>query len=583
MNFFNILFNQQFGHRGDLIEQLFAAATGGGGGTATTVTGTAPLTLANALAKAIKKLLQFGKTEQASTPTPSVPVDIACNNGTLKMVDNELPVGYKRVTDIKFDGIFYYDTDEYLYGSDVIQMTLKDTTTTGQNVFGAYSGTGDDKANFSLYIYGGTSTGQSYLRYGDTLYRPRLGSGQRTITFGAGGTKGFLNNVTITEEQFTTTDKAYIGSLPNSTSPKFTGTIVGSILVGERMKFIPCEREADGVVGYYNTKAQAFLEPQGEGTPTKGAYDYSESHLEAVGTPEVLSLIQNQNTDPTIVKVTLSSGATEVRYNGSSSCIVAPVKPNTVYTIGFLEKPTSGSIFRVVTTKSQVSSSVQSVASIAYHLDMNDYEPKTINSGAEAAWIYVQLSNTQSEETFASIVIQEGNAIKLPQTANAQNLLAVGDDKDTQDIITGAVTRKVGVKVFDGTETFSKSTAYGKAFLVNAAYAAWGADRAKAVLCTHFLGLPPKSSTQDDNTCFFNPTGHFYFRVTDNSDIDVWKAWLADQYAAGTPVIVLYVLAEETTESVTPQPLNTFAGDNIVSVEANVSPIELEVEYMARS
>ena len=135
------------------------------------------------------------------------------------------------------------------------------------------------------------------------------------------------------------------------------------------------------------------------------------------------------------------------------------------------------------------------------------------------------------------------------QTASVVDLYSVGEVADEQEIIGGMVTKCIGYHVFDGTETFSKSSAYGQAFLINAASATWGADRTASVLCTHFLGLPQVKSSQDDNTCFFNQTGHFYFRVTDNSDANAWKAWLAEQYAAGTPVIVWFVLAESTTES----------------------------------
>lgn len=299
------------------------------------------------------------------------------------------------------------------------------------------------------------------------------------------------------------------------------------------------------------------------------------------GTPEVLTVIQNQNTDPTIVKATLAFADTDVRYNTTSSCIVAPVKPNTTYTIGFLTKPTGGAIFRAATTKTKVTSSQTSVASIAYDLDKNNYEPKTLNSGEDAAWMYVQLSNTMTGEDFASILIQEGTSLTPPQTASVENLFAVGDITDEKDIISGGVTHRIGCHVFDGTETFSKSSAYGKAFLINTASASWGADRTASVLCTHFLGLPQTKSSQEDNTCFFNQTGHFYFRVTDNSDPDAFKAWLAAQYASGAPVIVWFVLAENVTESVTAQPLHTSAGDNTVSVVSNVDPVQLEVQYSA--
>lgn len=204
--------------------------------------------------------------------------------------------------------------------------------------------------------------------------------------------------------------------------------------------------------------------------------------------------------------------------------------------------------------------------------------------------MFVKGSTAPSEFITVGAVYADGNPEVLTisgtdhtQTASVQSLFAVGDVQDEQNIISGGVTHRIGYHVFDGTETFSKSSAYGKAFLLNAAYAAWGADKTKAVLCTHFLGLPQKSSAQDDNTCFFNSTGHFYFRVTDNSDTYAFKAWLAAQYAAGTPVIVFFVLAEETTEQTTPHSLNSYEGTTVVDAQTNVDPVTLSAEYAATS
>ena len=45
-------------------------------------------------------------------------------------------------------------------------------------------------------------------------------------------------------------------------------------------------------------------------------------------------------------------------------------------------------------------------------------------------------------------------------------------------------------------------------------------------------------------------------------------------------VVAISALATPVTESVTPQPLETAAGDNTISVTANVSPIQLEAVYM---
>lgn len=428
-----------------------------------TVTGNAPLTLANAIARAIKSLTQTGLCTQASTPTPSAPVDIKCNNGVLKLVDDELPAGFKRLASIKFDGDFWYETGEVMTGDDDVTMTLSGTVTTGQNVFGSYNGTSSGTKNFSLFIYGGGSSSNSYLRYGEQLLRPRFGSGERTITFGKSGTSGFSIDATAEPDTFTTVAGAFIGMLPNSSSPAYTGTIVGNILVGTRLKWIPCERESDGVVGYYEAVKGVFLEPVGTGTPVKGAYGFSLSHLDVVGTPEVLTVTDEDN-------------------------------------------------------------------------------------------------NTQ--------------------TASVVNLLSAGNYADTQEIISGAVNRKVGIKVFDGTETWTTDTYGGYRRMVLQEVLNASGDTI-SVLCSHYVSRAA-DARQQPNSIFIASSGKLVIYVDSTQNISTdeeFKSYLAAQYAAGTPVIIVYPLSEATTESVEGQSLSTAAGTNVVSVTAEVSPVALTCEY----
>lgn len=247
-----------------------------------TVTGTSPLVLDNAVNKAIKRLVQYGKCA-------TVDGDIYCNNGKLVAIDDELPAGYKRLLGITFDGSFRYETGEYLTGDDDVTMTLDNLSSSGKNVFGSYNGANDK--NFSLYIYGSSTSG-SYFRYGDQLKRPKYGgTGKRTITFGKSGTTGFADDSEVTPDEFTTPANTYIGMLPNSSSAAFTGDIVGSILVSNRLEWIPCERELDGVIGYYEKYNRNFIAPSGSGTPVSLGYDTSHLNvLSVVGTPEVLTI-----------------------------------------------------------------------------------------------------------------------------------------------------------------------------------------------------------------------------------------------------------------------------------------------------
>lgn len=82
---------------------------------------------------------------------------------------------------------------------------------------------------------------------------------------------------------------------------------------------------------------------------------------------------------------------------------------------------------------------------------------------------------------------------------------------------------------------------------------------------------------------FIGASQYWYFIPTDQTlnDADDWKAWLKAQYDNGTPVIVLYPLAEETTESVQGQRLHSASGENTISVTSNVDPVNLTVEYKA--
>ena len=300
---------------------LKAAILSGVASVIRTVTGNSPITLSNAIARAIKSLTQTGLCTQASTPTPSAPVDIVCNNGALRMVDDELPSGYKRLLGISFDGNFHYKTGEYLTSDDDVTMTLDNLSSSGKNVFGSYNGANDK--NFSLYIYGSTSG--SYFRFGDQLKRPKYGgTGRRTITFGAGGTSGFAEDVSINPDEFTTPANTYIGMLPSSSSSAYTGDIIGSILVSNRLEWIPCERESDGVIGYYEKYNGNFIAPTGSGTPVSLGYDTSHmTVLSIVGDAEVLTVSASGAADQTAtVESLLSVGTVADEQNIISGAVI---------------------------------------------------------------------------------------------------------------------------------------------------------------------------------------------------------------------------------------------------------------------
>ncbi len=407
-----------------------------------TVSGTLPLSLDMALKKGLQSLTQYGAISQASTPSPSSPQEIVCNNGALRMVDDELPAGYKRLLGLTYNNNVYYGITNFkMRGSDTLRFSFKCTMgTPACNVLGAYDGS-SAQTNLSLYL--GASSSAKYLRYNGSTYNSQADQNEQyDVVITPTGSTGMKTDSTWTEKTFESDGDLCIGTTsPTATSSKMVGDIIGNIQVDGRLKLVPCERMSDNVLGYYDLVGETFYEPTGSGVVSMG-YDGSHYSLQIVGTTESLTL-------------------------GS-------------------------------------------------------------------------------------------------QSATAEDLFAAGDYADEQEIISGAITRKVVVKVFNGQESFMKS---------GASNIYTPADKIAAVtpvVCSHFTYFDGDISDASDGDVVAY-TSRISFRYSTAQTLDEWKAWLAEQYAAGTPVIVIYPLAEEVTEHVPAQPLSTAAGSNTLTGTINVT------------
>lgn len=410
-----------------------------------TVSGSAPLTFSDALSNEIRSLIQYGKCVTSGG-------DTYCNNGKMTAVDDELPSGYKRLLGITFDGNFHYRTGEALTGDDDVTMTLDNLSASGKNVFGSYNGANDK--NFSMYIYGSSTSG-SYFRYGDQLKRPKYGgTGRRTITFGASGTSGFAEDSDVTPDEFTTPANTYIGMLPNSSSAAYTGDIVGSILVSNRLEWIPTERETDGVIGYYEKYNGNFIAPTGSGTPVSLGYDTSHmTALSVVGTPEVLTVMGKNLADPSEVYhqyVTINGYYGDDTTNVYRTLKVSSLKAGkytfstnltNVYITRYRYRyEGSVSMANVGSTRSSLTFTLsKNVTDFGIAFRKNDSTEIT-----EDFWVQLELGSTATEyEPYTS------------QTASVVNLFSDGTVHDEQDIISGAVTRRTEVVVSGGVISIS--------------------------------------------------------------------------------------------------------------------------------
>ena len=129
-----------------------------------------------------------------------------------------------------------------------------------------------------------------------------------------------------------------------------------------------------------------------------------------------------------------------------------------------------------------------------------------------------------------------GQTITLPALAP---LYGDGTVCDEYDAVSGVETRRWKQVVFDGTEGWSfegvKDGLYEYVYFNSVK----DLKATNALVCTHYIVTGTAERING-----LSGAGHIYIKDASRTTRDGWKAYLAAQYAAGTPVTVLYQLDE---------------------------------------
>ena len=548
------------------------------------LSGNGSLTLTNAKSNGLNYVKLYGGCTQASTPTPDTPVDIVCNNGALKMVDDELPAGYKRVLGYECDNnVLWRITNFKLRGSDTVRISF--SVTGACNVFGCYQGA-DATDNYDLYA--SITSGSKWFRYGNGTYLSYFSNNNLNkrfdVVFTPNGSQGMPQDSTWSPETFESANDLIIGSTSlTGTSAKLKGNLYGNFEVDNRLKIIPCERLSDNSLGYYDTYSETFFEPTG--TPTSMGYDGSHYVLTIDGTTETVQLHGKNLSNGALENIGYTStGGTSTSSTFCGNLCKIKVKAGEKYTVSCGNFPDGISGVFVNTWKVDGSWNMrQAIAmSTSYtytipegigEVNFTLYKTGGINIGS-TSWLQVEKGDTATTyEPYYS-----------GGSATAEMLLKVGDYQDVQSVIDGQVTRKVGVKVLNGTEDWGAEGTLGTNNYRFTFMNINTTDNAESSLCTHIDRIIQGSETSQSNRpCIrFNTSGTalVWYETDNTTTLEQFKQFLADQYANGTPVILLYPLATATTESVTGQPLTIQAGTNVVAItQASIDNLGLEVSY----
>ena len=513
------------------------------------------------------------------TPSPDNVIPIWCNNGAIKVKDDELPVGYKRLLDISTTGNVRYISNVYLTGEDTLKFIFK---ATAGNLIGAYN---DADANDNFSFYNSTNATASYARYnGQTGGSSTYTGTTYTVIISPTGITGIRNPSSFTPTEFTCSIPLCVFATSPTGSVHSNATIYGSIEVtgSQNLNLVPCERISDGAIGYYETHNGEFLENQESGTPTTSGYDTS--HLTEIyidGTVEVVTVKQAFVNDSDIVDRTgLNSSNGSAISNNSRCYVLFPCKAGVTYTAQTDTADLIGGNFIEYRQPSATSANfIKSITATDDGLVGGVYQFHAVcDTDGWAGW--------QCKANKATAMANNWQITADTSSATCQPLLSVGDYKDVQNITNGAITRNIGIYLLDGTENWQAvGTSYAdgsKRYYFNDDGYSKYADTGE--LCTHFVQSPLANRDAANQTGhFFANQNSFHIRISSSlaNDVSALKSWLKGQFDAGHPVMFTYPLDTPTTETVTGQTLTITQGTNVVTAEGSVDDLELEVSYKA--
>lgn len=127
---------------------------------------------------------------------------------------------------------------------------------------------------------------------------------------------------------------------------------------------------------------------------------------------------------------------------------------------------------------------------------------------------------------------------------------------NTIDFTKGTYLKNVETRVFDGTEIWEKDSA-ANVFGFKALPAIKDVHNG---YCSHFYyaGTVGTSNINHGDVTYRNG-GIAYFKHTGINTLDEWKAWVAEQYANGTPLTIMYSLATPIEMGLSAEQLQAFA------------------------
>jgi len=540
-------------------------------------------------------------------PTPDIPIWLTCNNWVIKAKHQSgLPLGYTKIEYIEGDGNQYIDTGYFFNNIATETLTLdfmRTASSTGSMLYGtrtAYKNNG--------YAVQFTNAGATYIQWGDKdtgLGSTAAGALNTRYTAIRMGAYYSFNGADYTVTDAVTPTQNYPLYLFCVNNGGIAGTVsamrIYSVVITDSnnaVKFnaIPCKNSSN-VIGLYDTVSGTFMENKGTGSFTAGSEVQDDIVIYTDGTVETVN-VHTKNLFSSIPYKTgyyIDVSGNEVestQYQEEYIIRQAIVQPSTTYTVSVVGAVSGYTQCIHAYDKdgnriSQITMLWPSVWETAKYTFTSPANCRYIRQGGRSQSNY-QLELGSTATTYVPYF--DGG------TATAEMLLGIWDYKDEQEVISGAVTRNVGIKVLDGTEEWHTASGTPLRFYLTLPNGSYKNTVAFTPYCTHCQGQLSATGSAatvgsvTDGVGFWYKNGassdfEMYLRlgsVTSITDATTLKSYLSQQYANGTPVIIVYPLGTPTTETVTWQSLSVQSWTNSVEItQASIDDLPLEVTYKA--
>lgn len=267
--------------------------------------------------------------------------------------------------------------------------------------------------------------------------------------------------------------------------------------------------------------------------------------------------------------------------DSSYRCKKIQLKPNTTYTVSFTSTGVDANVIILFNYTSHVNGNT--------FLDLRKASGSKTYTTDDTGCLYIGSVNTNNDKynarmSVCEIQIEEGLTATDYEPYTGQTYpITFPTEAGTVyggyiDPINGELVATHEAYVFNGTENITSSIIAGYNRFSALVLPNVSASHLLQGWCSHLVysAEPVRSNTIDLRICCYINRKNLYWRWDAFETVDAMKAYLAEQYANGTPMTVVCKLAEPIHYQLTPQQILTLKGINNVYSDTNG---QMEIKY----